>query len=338
MPLSVWKELGLPELIPTCMTLELANRAICTPVGIAKDVFVQVRKFTFPVDFVIVDYENDPRVPLILGRPFLRTARALIDVHGEEMILRDSDKRLTLNMRHDTSSYSNQPQRESDNLINIFNVSIPLILFFSNSLLEEFTDELTLITYPLDYDDNLQFDIKSDLKEIEFLLYQDKDSSLKDSIDQKDLANLDDIFVDHVHEMFTDEYTPDYSYPSIFDVYNDDFLEVESDVENVNDASFDSKEEKIKEFKLLIDELDLPCDFFLIPRILIHEKPVEIITRVAQDTKLAISNSSLVLEDFDPPFYEPLFFKEVPKLKMLLLFSFENEEKVFKPGIYISEK
>nr|GFB48732.1 reverse transcriptase domain-containing protein [Tanacetum cinerariifolium] len=54
-------------------------------------------------DFVIVDYESDPRVPLILGRPFLRTARALVDVHGEEMILHDGDDRLTLNMRHDTS-------------------------------------------------------------------------------------------------------------------------------------------------------------------------------------------------------------------------------------------
>ncbi|GKD13520.1 reverse transcriptase domain-containing protein [Tanacetum coccineum] len=83
MPLSVWKELGLPELISTQMTLELANRDICTPKGIARDVFVLVGKFTFPADFVIVDYENDPRVPLILGRPFLRTARALIDVHEE---------------------------------------------------------------------------------------------------------------------------------------------------------------------------------------------------------------------------------------------------------------
>ncbi|GKE88591.1 reverse transcriptase domain-containing protein [Tanacetum coccineum] len=71
------------------MTLELANRVICTPEGIARDVFVTVGKFTFPADFVIVDYESNPRVPLILGRPFLRTARALIDVHGEEMILRD---------------------------------------------------------------------------------------------------------------------------------------------------------------------------------------------------------------------------------------------------------
>nr|GEU50349.1 hypothetical protein [Tanacetum cinerariifolium] len=98
---------------------DLANRAICTPTGIARDVFVLVGKFTFPADFVIVDYESDPRVPFILGRPFLQTDRALIDVHGEEMILRDGNERLNLNIRHDTSSYSSQPQKESINLINI---------------------------------------------------------------------------------------------------------------------------------------------------------------------------------------------------------------------------
>ncbi|GKC40572.1 reverse transcriptase domain-containing protein [Tanacetum coccineum] len=123
MPLSVWKKLGLPELISTRMTLELANRAIYTPAGIARDVFVLVGKFIFPADFIIVDYESDPRVPLILGRPFLRTACALIDVHGEEMILRDGDERLILNMKHDTSSYSNNPQKESINMIDIYNVS-----------------------------------------------------------------------------------------------------------------------------------------------------------------------------------------------------------------------
>ncbi|GKF42371.1 reverse transcriptase domain-containing protein, partial [Tanacetum coccineum] len=123
MPLSVWKKLGLPKLISTCMTLELANREICTPVRIASDVFVLVGKFTFPTDFIIVDYESDPRVPLILGRPFLRTTRALIDVHGEEMILRDGDERLILNMKHETSSYSNKPKKESINMIDIYNVS-----------------------------------------------------------------------------------------------------------------------------------------------------------------------------------------------------------------------
>nr|GEY78674.1 reverse transcriptase domain-containing protein [Tanacetum cinerariifolium] len=209
-------------------------------------------------DFVIVDYESDPRVLLILGRPFLRTVCALIDVH-----------------------------------------------------------------------------------EIEYLLYQDKDSSLKDSIDQKNHAHLADIFIDSIPAMFTDEHTLDYSSPSIFDVYADDFLEVESDARNVYDDPFDSMGEKIKESKLLIDELDLPCHFhpppeydsfisldfskvdalpstnnedkIFNPGILIQEKPVEIITHVVQDKKLAISNASLVFEDFDPPFYEPLFFKEVPK-------------------------
>ncbi|GJW15932.1 reverse transcriptase domain-containing protein [Tanacetum coccineum] len=123
MPLSVWKELGLPELISTQMTLELANRDICTLKGISRDVFVPVGKFTFPADFVIVDYESDPHVPLILGRPFLRTARALIDVLGEEMILHDGNERLILNMRNDTSSYSNEPHQESINMIDVYNVS-----------------------------------------------------------------------------------------------------------------------------------------------------------------------------------------------------------------------
>ncbi|GJX36057.1 reverse transcriptase domain-containing protein [Tanacetum coccineum] len=88
----VWKEYRLPRLYSTQMTLELANHDICTLKGIAIDVFVPVGKFTFPANFVIVDYESDPRVPLIFGRPFLRTAHALIDIHGEQMILRDDSK------------------------------------------------------------------------------------------------------------------------------------------------------------------------------------------------------------------------------------------------------
>nr|GFA39451.1 reverse transcriptase domain-containing protein [Tanacetum cinerariifolium] len=94
--------------------------------------------------------------------------------------------------------------------------------------------------------------------EIEFLLHQDIDSNLKDSIDQSNLANPADNFVDSMPEMFTNEHALDYSSPSIFDEYDDDFLEVESDTENVFDDPFDSKREKIKESKLLIDELDLP--------------------------------------------------------------------------------
>nr|GEU28830.1 reverse transcriptase domain-containing protein [Tanacetum cinerariifolium] len=79
MPLSIYQKLKLGELKPTRMSLELANRPVTYPVGIAEDVFVYADKFTFPADFIVVDYDVDPRVPLILGRPFLQTARALVD-------------------------------------------------------------------------------------------------------------------------------------------------------------------------------------------------------------------------------------------------------------------
>ncbi|GJY45040.1 reverse transcriptase domain-containing protein [Tanacetum coccineum] len=105
MPLSIWKELSLPALTKTRMILELADRSISTPTGIAEDVFVKVGTFYFPADFVVVDYDADPRVPLILGRPFLRTARALIDVHGEKMTLRHDDQSVTFKVG-DTKNFS----------------------------------------------------------------------------------------------------------------------------------------------------------------------------------------------------------------------------------------
>nr|GFD21350.1 hypothetical protein [Tanacetum cinerariifolium] len=134
-----------------------------------------------------------------------------------------------------------------------------------SQLLEEFADELALITFPPEYDDNLQFDNMSDLKEIEYLLHHDLikdiDSSLKDSIDQSNLADLHNNLVDSMPEIFLDEHAFYYSFPPIFDEYDDDLFEVEFDTENVYDDPFASKGEKIKESKLLIDELDLPCDF-----------------------------------------------------------------------------
>ncbi|GJT12371.1 reverse transcriptase domain-containing protein [Tanacetum coccineum] len=113
MPLSVWKTLSLPELSTTRMTLELATRTIAVPEGIAEDVFVRVGKFTFPADFVVVDYEVDPRVPLILGRPFLRTAHALVDVHGKKLTFPVGDDELVFNVE----SASKHPQKHSDNSI-----------------------------------------------------------------------------------------------------------------------------------------------------------------------------------------------------------------------------
>ncbi|GJZ68729.1 hypothetical protein Tco_0632279 [Tanacetum coccineum] len=240
-------------------------------------------------------------------------------------------------------------------------------------LLEEFADELALITFPPGNDD-LPFDIESDLREIEYLLNHDPtkemDSILEDSVDEGNLADLNNDLVDTIHEMFTDEHTLDYSSPPLYDDVDDDLVELESDNDDVYDDPFDSKEDKIKESKLLIDELDPPrssdflpspkCDSVLYedfsevdalpstnnedkvfnPGILIHENLFEVTIRVTPDKnekKISISNASLILEDFNPPLYELPFHKEVPGSKTLLSFSSENEEKVFNPGILTSK-
>nr|GFD35760.1 reverse transcriptase domain-containing protein [Tanacetum cinerariifolium] len=85
MPFFVWEALSLPELTLTCMTLKLVDRSVSKSIGIAKDVSFKVGVFHFPADFVVVEFELDPRVPLILGRCFLKTGRALIDVHKGEL-------------------------------------------------------------------------------------------------------------------------------------------------------------------------------------------------------------------------------------------------------------
>nr|GEU57437.1 hypothetical protein [Tanacetum cinerariifolium] len=390
------------------------NRAICTPAGIARDVFVPVEKFTFPADFVIVDYESDPRVPLILGGPFLRTARALIVVHEEEMILRDGDERLTLNMRHDTSSYSNQPHKESINMINIYNNSYEDYLedlsatkhLSSNPTFSSHSDltspkvkddifdpegDIVLIERLLNLDSNKDLPPPHNInplsgnttssspdhlleEEIEYLLNHDPtkemDFILKYLIDEGNLADPNNDLVDTIPEMFTDEHTLDYSSPPLYDDVDDDIVKLESDNDDVYDDPFDSKEDKIKEYKLLIDELDPPrsSDFLSSPAydsvlyedfsevdalpstnnedkvfnpgILIHENLFEVTIRVTPDNnvkKISLSNASLILEDFNPPLYEHPFHKEVPWSETLLSFSSKNEEKVFKPGILTSK-
>ncbi|GKE80342.1 reverse transcriptase domain-containing protein, partial [Tanacetum coccineum] len=128
LPHSIYKQLGLGALKPTRMTLELANRSVTHPMGIAKDVVVRVDGFTFLADFVVVNFEPDPRVPIILGRPFLRTAKALIDLYEEKLTLRVGNEPFsgsTIN-HSDALPPSSSLVKTSDNL-------------------EEFADELTLL-------------------------------------------------------------------------------------------------------------------------------------------------------------------------------------------------
>ncbi|GJS70924.1 reverse transcriptase domain-containing protein [Tanacetum coccineum] len=122
MPLSMWKNISLPELTPTCMTLELADRSITKPIGIAEDVYLKVGKFKFPADFVVVDFDADPRVPLILGRSFLKTGRALIDVYEGELTLRVGKEAVTFNLDQ-TSRYSSNYDDMTANRIDVIEMA-----------------------------------------------------------------------------------------------------------------------------------------------------------------------------------------------------------------------
>ncbi|GJS25503.1 reverse transcriptase domain-containing protein [Tanacetum coccineum] len=122
MPLSVWKKLSLPELTPTCMTLELADRLITKPIGIAEDVYLKVGKFNFPADFLVVDFDADPRVPLILGRSFLKTGRALIDVYEGELTFRVGKEAVTFNLDQ-TPRYSSNYDEITANRIDVIEMA-----------------------------------------------------------------------------------------------------------------------------------------------------------------------------------------------------------------------
>ena len=100
MPLSVVKILSLGELTPTAMTLQMADRTLAHPMGIIEDVFIKVGKFIFLVDFVLIDIEEDKQVSLLLGRPFLATGAAFINVKKGELTLRVGDEAVHFNLNH----------------------------------------------------------------------------------------------------------------------------------------------------------------------------------------------------------------------------------------------
>ena len=98
MPLSVAKQLSLGELLPTTITLQMADRSMVKPEGVLEDVLVTVGKFVFPVDFIILDMEEDSQVPLMLGRPFLVTGAALIDMQKGVLTLRVGEEAAAFNL------------------------------------------------------------------------------------------------------------------------------------------------------------------------------------------------------------------------------------------------
>ena len=120
MPLSVVKRLSLGELTPTTITLQMADRSMTQPEGILEDILIKVGKFIFPVDFVIMQMEEDTQVPLLLGRPFLATRAALIGVQKGELTLRVGDEAVNFNINRSLE----HPHVEADSCMTIRNNSL----------------------------------------------------------------------------------------------------------------------------------------------------------------------------------------------------------------------
>nr|GEZ92762.1 hypothetical protein [Tanacetum cinerariifolium] len=194
MPLSIRKKLILPELTPARMTIELANRLVSYMVGIVEDDFVQVGKFSFPADFIVVDYDVDPHVPLILGISFLRTAHALVDVYREELTLRIDIINTTcedhfhevLNVQKSIHPLSGSPTPSSDPFV--VSLSLSLTIFEDiNFLLKETKAFVALDDSILPEVDNGIYDSEGDILFLEKLL---NDDPIKD-LPPKELKNDD---------------------------------------------------------------------------------------------------------------------------------------------------
>ncbi|GKC21154.1 reverse transcriptase domain-containing protein [Tanacetum coccineum] len=291
-----------------------------------------VGKFTFPADFVIVDYESDPRVPLILGRPFLQTARALIDVYGEEMILRDGDERLILNMRHDTSSYSNEPQRESINMIDIYNevinplngnptFSSPTLISFEESELiwEEFKAYLASDPFPPGNSDS-----------------SSPPSPYHNSLSGSTISSAPSLPIFETSEYSLKEFTDELALIKSFPPGNDDM----------------TSEDVIKELECLLTQSSLvnhsPNNNLIdtIPEMFFDEHALNYSSPPLwdEDNLFDLEPDDDYLNELDPPrscdllpfpecdsvFYE--YFSEVDALS-----STDNEDKIFNLGILIHE-
>nr|GEX28032.1 DNA-directed DNA polymerase [Tanacetum cinerariifolium] len=172
MPLSMWKGLSLSERTPTCMTLELADRSVSKPIGIAKDISVKVGVFHFPADFVVLDFESYPRVPLILERCFLKTSRALIDVYEGELTLRIGKEAITYNLDQTVRYSANYDQMTANKIDVICEIYSQEVLGFS---------DVTASGNPTPYDDPIVSTTSPTLTlfgDSDFLLFKEADAFL----------------------------------------------------------------------------------------------------------------------------------------------------------------
>ncbi|GJU46731.1 reverse transcriptase domain-containing protein [Tanacetum coccineum] len=253
MPLSIYEKLGIESLKPTRMTLELANRSVALLKGIAQDVIVRVDKCNFLDDFVVVDFEDDPRVPIILGRPFLHTAKALVDLYEEKLMLRVENEEVVFYT--DKSSRNNSRDIKSVHCINVIDFSK-----------DNPTSGST--TFPSDSLPGAHFLVLHLLGLVILLSRSSPMNSLfLNHFHQEMRTPKTDIdIIDPILERFTDEPALVYSFLPGDD--DDDLFDFKSDNEEWKKLLYDnpfnnthSKNEKDKDLKIecLIDDMD---DYF----------------------------------------------------------------------------
>ncbi|GJX58317.1 hypothetical protein Tco_0289707 [Tanacetum coccineum] len=329
MPLSVWKKLSLLELTPTRMTLELS--------------LINV----------------DPRIPLILGWPFLRTAQALIDVHGEELILRDGDANLIFHVDN-TLKHPHKHGNESINMINFIDITcedrFSEVLKFkksnhpssgnptpsSGSVIE------SLSPLPIPYEDS-----DSLVEEIDILLSYFNDSSpdyetfcfdIEEKSSGSPTSHSDHSLLDYEAFYFNDDHieeksggsTTTHSYFSLHE-YDLFIFDLSIDPFPPADRSVSHHEEFADELDHIISSPEYDCFYFDIkpdPReliILFEENISKDLTKEFRSPKL--NDFPLFLSDCDSTFSEEFF-----EIDRLVLFPSENKDKVFNPGIFIIKR
>ena len=138
MPLSVVQRLSLGELTPTTITLQMTDRSMAQPEGILEDVLVKVGKFVFPVDFNVMKMEEDTQVPLLLGRPFLGTGAALIDVQKGELTLRVGNEAVKFNINRSLE----HPNVGSDSCMAVRNTSLLIDELNSDCIIQHSINEI----------------------------------------------------------------------------------------------------------------------------------------------------------------------------------------------------
>ncbi|GJV12455.1 reverse transcriptase domain-containing protein [Tanacetum coccineum] len=370
LPHSIYKQLGLGALTPTRMTLELANRSITHPMGIAEDVVVRVDGFTFLVDFVVVNFEPDPRVPIILERPFLRTVKALIDLYEEKLTLRigkeelvyyakksekNKDKHFvhaisiidfskddpfsgSTNIPSDAPFPSSSPMKTSDStfeeFINKFTLPNSLLLGNDDSIHKKDIYEETFSNPLFEFDDNFKSSNVNPLFE-----ENDKDVEIKSS---------SSFTLTSPEESEFEAYLERDSIPPGIDLTLPPTLEVSSS----NPTSPTLTGEKVCSWKMSMFFSLVQFVWRMMTRIAIRKKIICLLAtflnkkpkplsqevddiKMKDDKDLAVAFDSTESSILPPPLLDSDSPFTAELSASVTLNSLRNEDKVFKPGILV---